>query len=80
MKKGNGKKRSPTKADKVVGQWIRVFREDRGFTQTELAQEVAVTFQQIQKYENGKNRVSAGALFTISKALGRPIEAFFKGA
>ncbi|MEQ1782270.1 MAG: helix-turn-helix transcriptional regulator [Hyphomonadaceae bacterium] len=49
-------------------------------SQPELAERVGVTFQQVQKYENGKNRVSAGRLDEIAKALGVTIQFFYESA
>ena len=49
-------------------------------SQPELAERVGVTFQQVQKYENGKNRVSAGRLYEIAKALGVTIQFFYESA
>ncbi len=56
-----------------------MLREDRGISQTELGRKIGVTFQQIQKYENGKNRVGSGRLFKIASVLDVPIIAFFEG-
>lgn len=49
-------------------------------SQTELGRQIDVTFQQVQKYENGTNRVGSGRLFRIASILGVPITAFFEGA
>ena len=49
-------------------------------SQTELGRKIDVTFQQVQKYENGTNRVGSGRLFKIASILGVPITAFFEGA
>lgn len=65
--------------DTVVGQRIRALRSSQGLTQTELAQAIGVTFQQIQKYESGANRVSASRLLDLSVALRVPIGHFFEG-
>lgn len=73
-----GKRR--TAVDSVVGRNIRVLRLDRGLSQTELGRRIEVTFQQIQKYENGTNRVGSGRLFKIASVLGVPITALFEGA
>ena len=48
--------------DKLVGQNIRIFRMAKGISQTELGNAVGVTFQQIQKYEKGANRVGSSRL------------------
>lgn len=66
--------------DILVGRNIRILRQDRGMSQTELGRQIDVTFQQVQKYENGTNRVGSGRLFKISSILGVPITAFFEGA
>jgi len=56
-------------ADVALGERIRGLRRRRGLTQADLATEVGVTFQQIQKYERGANRVSASMLGKIARAL-----------
>ena len=66
--------------DILVGRNIRILRQDRGMSQTELGRNIDVTFQQVQKYENGANRVCSGRLFKIASILGVPITAFFEGA
>ena len=66
--------------DTLVGQNIRILRQDRGMSQTELGRKIDVTFQQVQKYENGTNRVGSGRLFKIASTFGVPITAFFEGA
>jgi transcriptional regulator with XRE-family HTH domain len=68
-----------TATDVAVGQRIRAFRKAAGISQTELADQIGVTFQQVQKYENGHNRVGAGRLTHIANALELPITAFFDG-
>ena len=68
------------RADKVdahVGHRIRLRRTLIGMTQEGLGEAVGLTFQQIQKYENGDNRVSASRLYAISQALDVPIAYFF---
>lgn len=69
---------TPNPIDIAVGQRVRAMRELRGLTQTDLAKATGVTFQQIQKYERGTNRVSASRLMLISNALGQPVSAFFE--
>lgn len=66
--------------DTLVGKNIRVLRQDRGISQTELGRKIDVTFQQVQKYENGTNRVGSGRLFKIASIFGVPITTFFEGA
>jgi len=63
--------------DLHVGRRIKVRRLLRGLTQEDLARLVGLSFQQVQKYERGANRVSAGRLFELSKALRVPIQFFF---
>ena len=58
--------------DIEIGRRIRIQRMLRNATQTELANAIGITFQQIQKYENGTNRVSAGKLFQIARFLRVP--------
>src|SRR5262249_25101869 len=62
----------PRKADSTdveVGRLVRVLRMSRGLSQTDLANRIGVTFQQVQKYENGGNRISIGRLTRIAKLL-----------
>ena len=70
-------KGTPTAVDKHVGQRLSLRRSLNGFSQEKLAEFVGVTFQQIQKYEKGTNRISAGRLYHFSKALNVPISYFF---
>jgi transcriptional regulator with XRE-family HTH domain len=63
--------------DILVGKRIRAYRLGLGMSQTALAEKVGVTFQQIQKYEKGTNRVGSGRLKRIATALGVKIAAFF---
>ena len=63
--------------DILVGSRIRKFRKDRGMSQAQLGEKLGVTFQQVQKYENGKNRVGASRLQMISTALDVPVGHFF---
>jgi transcriptional regulator with XRE-family HTH domain len=67
------------KTDIAVGSRIRKYRKAAGLSQTQLADQIGVTFQQVQKYENGKNRVGSGRLMHIARALELPITAFFDG-
>ncbi len=55
--------------DRALGTYIRVRRKRLGMSQSKLAESVGVTFQQVQKYERGANRVSFSALVKIAKAL-----------
>ncbi len=69
----------PNPVDIHVGQRIRMRRLMVGVTQTQLADELGLTFQQVQKYEKGTNRVSASKLYAICKVLSVPPEYFFEG-
>lgn len=66
--------------DVHVGTRLRVRRVIAGLTQTELAHAMGITFQQLQKYETGQNRVSASRLWEAAQVLDVPIEYFFKEA
>ncbi|CAN7522290.1 helix-turn-helix domain-containing protein [Rhizobium sp. LjRoot254] len=65
--------------DVSVGRQIRLLRQQRDLSQTALADSIGVTFQQVQKYEKGSNRVSASRLVQIAKVLGADVSVFFKG-
>jgi transcriptional regulator with XRE-family HTH domain len=65
--------------DKMIGERIRARRSALGMSQTILGKSVKLTFQQIQKYESGVNRVSASTLLDIAEALGVDIGVFYKG-
>lgn len=63
--------------DVHVGSRVRAERLRLGLTQRELATRVGVTYQQVQKYESGRNRAPASMLLKLSEALGTPVEGFF---
>lgn len=65
--------------DVHVGKQLKKLRITRGKTQTEVAEGLGISFQQVQKYELGRNRVSASRLFDISKILGVETSYFFEG-
>ncbi len=69
---------SPHVVDTHVGQRLRIRRNMLGITQGDLGDKIGLTFQQIQKYERGANRISASRLFEISRALDVPITFFFE--
>jgi len=69
----------PDPVDVEVGHRIRIERLSRGLSQTALANQLGVTFQQVQKYEKGVNRVGAGRLTRIAEVLGVPVATFFSG-
>ncbi|MBL4768713.1 MAG: helix-turn-helix transcriptional regulator [Rhodobacteraceae bacterium] len=65
--------------DVHVGKRVRHRRWLTGMTQQQLAEQVGIKFQQIQKYETGANRVSASRLWDIAEALDVPVNFFFEG-
>lgn len=67
-----------TDVDRLVGIRITALRKARGMSQTALGNAVGVTFQQVQKYEKGQNRVGAGRLREIARLLEVPVSAFFE--
>jgi transcriptional regulator with XRE-family HTH domain len=69
----------PDPIDRHVGTRIRGRRVGLRISQTKLGHSIGVTFQQIQKYESGTNRVGASNLFKIAKALGVEVSFFFEG-
>ena len=71
------KAKSTNSHDLEVGQRIRARRMAKGMSQTELGSMLGVTFQQVQKYERGINRVGAGRLVRVAEALDVPISFFF---
>jgi len=70
-------KRRASAEDVAIGQKLRALRLDRGLSQTRLAQMIGVSFQQLQKYEKGGNRISAGRLARVAEALGVPVMTFY---
>jgi len=71
--------RSTAAIDDHVGARIRERRIMLGLTQQQLAEMIGVTYQQAHKYERGINRVSAGRLYEIARALNAPITFFYDG-
>ena len=71
--------RNPSSTDSHVGKRLRMRRLTLRMSQEMLADALGVTFQQVQKYEKGVNRVSAGRLQDISRVLQVPIQFFFEG-
>lgn len=69
----------PHPVDVNVGKRIKMRRCMIGMSQEKLAEEIGLTFQQIQKYERAVNRVSASKLYDFSKALGVPVNYFYQG-
>ncbi|WP_205574616.1 helix-turn-helix domain-containing protein [Indioceanicola profundi] len=73
-KRGEG----PNPIDIHVGQRLRLRRTLLGLSQETLGEAVGITFQQLQKYERGANRISASRLFNLSQVLGVPVTFFFE--
>ncbi|HEX4411007.1 MAG TPA: helix-turn-helix transcriptional regulator [Xanthobacteraceae bacterium] len=69
--------KAATSTDKTIGSNIRIRRLQLGVTQQQLAKKLGVTFQQVQKYEKGVNRVGSGRLYQIATILEAPIGSFF---
>jgi transcriptional regulator with XRE-family HTH domain len=76
----NTKKRRPTSADGQVGTSIRAHRLMAQMSQEDLARRLGVSFQQLQKYEKGTNRVGAGRLPLIAEIFNVPVGSFFTGS
>lgn len=71
--------RSATAIDNYVGQRLKTRRKACGLSQEKLANMLGISFQQLQKYERGFNRVSAGRLYTLAGILGVKIDYFYDG-
>ncbi len=72
--------KSPHPIDKHVGSRIRMRRALLGVTQQRLADDLGITFQQVQKYERGTNRIGSSRLYEIRRILEVPSSYFFEGA
>jgi transcriptional regulator with XRE-family HTH domain len=70
----------PDPLDVMVGARIRVFRIHRRISQTDLAEQIGVTFQQVQKYEKGTNRIGASRLSRIATVLGISVGELFESS
>ena len=70
-------KRRPLAEDRIISHKVKTARKKAGIPQTELADHLGITYQQLQKYEKGTNRNSAGRLMAIAKALGKTVSFFF---
>ncbi|WP_318012759.1 helix-turn-helix transcriptional regulator [Mesorhizobium sp. BR1-1-2] len=69
----------PHPADQYVGRQIAAVRVQSDVSQAQLARSIGISFQQLQKYENARNRVSASMLYEIASSLGVPVGRFFEG-
>ena len=63
--------------DVHIGKKLKMIRIMSGMSQNQIGELVGVTFQQIQKYEKGLNKISAGKLYELSQVFGKPISIFF---
>jgi transcriptional regulator with XRE-family HTH domain len=72
--------KSPSVIDKHVGSRVRMRRMLIGMSQEKLGEALKITFQQVQKYEKGTNRISASRLQQIASVLGVTIDFFYEGA
>ncbi|MBN9440538.1 helix-turn-helix transcriptional regulator [Bosea sp. (in: a-proteobacteria)] len=73
-------KKVPNPIDRHVGSRVRMRRMLAGVSQEKLGEALGLTFQQVQKYEKGANRISASRLQQIAKMLDVPVSFFFEGA
>jgi transcriptional regulator with XRE-family HTH domain len=71
--------RSANAIDRKIGQRVRTRRLEISMSQERLAELLGVTFQQVQKYEKGVNRIAASRLHDIAAALDMPVARFFEG-
>jgi len=71
--------RGPTSIDQHVGARLRLRRSLLQMSQSELGEKLGVTFQQVQKYERGTNRIGASRLFHVARVMEVPVSYFFEG-
>ena len=72
-------KKQANPVDIQVGNRVRIRRMLIGMSQEKLGEMLGLTFQQVQKYEKGVNRIGAGRLFDVARILGVPIDYFYEG-
>lgn len=72
-------KKAPNPIDKHVGSRVRMRRMMLAMSQEKLGDALGLTFQQVQKYEKGTNRISAGKLYELSRLFDTPVQFFFDG-
>jgi DNA-binding XRE family transcriptional regulator len=80
VKESRMAKKAPNPVDKHVGSRVRMRRMMLGMSQEKLGDALGLTFQQVQKYEKGSNRIGASRLQQISLTLQVPVAFFFEGA
>ncbi len=68
----------PNKIDSFIGKRIRKRRRELNLTQSDLGKILGMSYQQVQKYETGKNRIGAAQLWELAKVLGVAIDYFFR--
>ena len=73
------KKGRPVPEDLIIGKNLYNIRKTKGISQSDVAEHLGITFQQIQKYEKGTNRISASTLLRLSEFLNVEIKDFFQG-
>lgn len=73
------KEHGPDPIDVHVGRQLRLARELAGLTQTDIGKKLGMSFQVVQKYEQGEIRVSASRLFQLSVLMDKPVAYFFEG-
>jgi len=71
--------KTPDPVDRTIGRNVRVYRVAKGLSQSDLANQLGISFQQLQKYEKGTNRIGSGRLLKIAQILNVDIAAFFEG-
>lgn len=71
--------KKPEPADAHIGRRVQKRRRELGLSQEKLGEQLGVTFQQVQKYEKGTNRIGAGRLHSIAEVLQTPVAFFFDG-
>ncbi|WP_372399118.1 helix-turn-helix transcriptional regulator [Azospirillum sp. HJ39] len=78
-RRGREKKEGLNEVDVFVGQRLRELRMLAGLSQSDVASALGLTFQQLQKYERGFNRVSSSRLFKLGQFFRVPVSVFFEG-
>lgn len=76
---GDKKKGHAQEIDQLIGERLKEVRKKKNLTQEDVAEKLGVSFQQIQKYENGKNRISFSRLYELSIFMKEPLESFVSG-
>ena len=79
MSRAKSDEEGPNPVDVHVGAKLKARRLMLGLSQEELAKSIGLTFQQVQKYEKGVNRIGAGRLFEVARILNVPVDFFYDG-